>query len=83
MTSADQLLTANERVVHVVVVVVGQPDLLEIIDALDAAGGLAGRLDGRQQQRDQDGDDRNHDESNSIKVKPLICFESLQDHDKA
>ena len=34
-----------------------QADLLEVVGALDAAGGLAGRLHGRQQQRDQDADD--------------------------
>ena len=33
----------------VVVVVDGQADLLEVVDALGASGGLAGRLDGGQQ----------------------------------
>ena len=50
----------RERAVGVVVVVQGQADLLEVVDALGAAGGLAGRLHGRQQQADQDGDDRDH-----------------------
>ena len=39
-----------------------QAELLEVVDALGAAGRLAGRLDGRQQQRDQDGDDGDDDE---------------------
>jgi len=41
-------------------VVQRQPDLLEIILALDAGGGLRDLLNGRQQQAHQDGDDRNH-----------------------
>ena len=35
-----------------------QPDLLQVIAAGDASGGLAGGLHRRQQQRDQDADDR-------------------------
>ena len=42
------------------VVVHGQADLLEVVDALGTPGGLAGRLHGGQQQRDQDGDDGDH-----------------------
>ena len=38
----------------------GQTDLLEIVDALGAAGGFASRLHGGQEQRDQDGDDGDH-----------------------
>ena len=34
-----------------------QADLLQVVDALGAAGGLAGRLHGGQQQGDQDRDD--------------------------
>ena len=37
-----------------------QADLLEVVDALGAAGRLAGRLDGGQEQADQDGDDGDH-----------------------
>jgi hypothetical protein len=37
-------------------------DQLEVVDALDAACGLARRLDGRQQERDQDRDDGNYDQ---------------------
>ena len=39
------------------VVVQGQADLLEVVDALGTPGGFAGRLDGGQQQGDQDADD--------------------------
>src|SRR5262249_15406634 len=45
------------RVVHD-----GEADLLEVVDAMRAACGLARRLHGRQQQGDQDGDDRDDDE---------------------
>ena len=44
----------------VLVIVQGQADLLEVVDALDPPRRLAGRLDGRQQQGDQDRDDRDH-----------------------
>jgi len=39
-----------------------EAELLQIIEALRAAGGLARRLDGGQEQRDQDGDDGNDDQ---------------------
>ena len=48
----------RERVVGVVVVVQGEADLLQVVDALRPAGGLARRLDGGQEQGDQHGDDR-------------------------
>ena len=48
----------REDVVGRVVVVQRQADLLQVVDALGAAGGLAGRLHGGQQQADQDPDDR-------------------------
>ena len=38
----------------------GEPDLLQVVHALDPPRRLAGRLNGRQQQGDQDGDDRDH-----------------------
>jgi hypothetical protein len=38
----------------------GEGDLLEVVRAGAAGGGLADLLDGRQEQADQDGDDRNH-----------------------
>ncbi len=50
----------REAAIDVVVVVHRQGDLLDIVDALGAAGRLAGRLHGRQQQGDQQGDDRDH-----------------------
>ena len=43
--------------VDVVVVVQGEADLLEVIDALRSAGGLAGGLHGRQEQRDEHAND--------------------------
>ena len=44
------------------VIVQGEPDLLQVVDALGTAGRLAGGLDGRQQQGDQDRDDGDHDQ---------------------
>ena len=44
------------------VVVDGQADLLHVVDALGAAGRLAGRLHGWQEQRDQDGNDGDDDQ---------------------
>ena len=44
------------------VVVDRQADLLQVVDALGAPGGLAGRLDGRQEQGNQDGDDGDDDQ---------------------
>jgi hypothetical protein len=38
----------------------GQPDLLEVVGALGAAGGLSGRLHGRQEERDEHADDCDH-----------------------
>jgi len=38
----------------------GQRDLLEVVGALDAGGGLAHLLDGGQQEADEDGDDGDH-----------------------
>ena len=52
----------GKRVHGRVVVVQGDADLLQVVRALDAPGGLAGRLDGGQQQGDQHGDDRDHDQ---------------------
>ena len=58
----------------VVVVVDRQADLLEVVDALAAAGGLAGGLDGGQQQADQDGDDRDdHQELDQREAGMVTC----------
>src|SRR5262249_47821079 len=46
----------------VVVVVEGQADLLEVVGALDAGGGVADLLHCRQQKAHQDGDDGNDDQ---------------------
>ena len=40
----------------------GEADLLEVVDALRPAGGLAGRLHGGQQQGDEDRNDGDHDQ---------------------
>jgi hypothetical protein len=47
---------------EIVVVVVRQPELLQIVDALGPPRCLPRCLDRRQQERDQYGDDRDHDE---------------------
>ena len=47
----------RERAGGARVVVGGQPDLLEVVGALDTAGGLARRLHRGQEQRNQHGDD--------------------------
>jgi hypothetical protein len=52
----------GHRPVGVVVVMDGQGDLLDLVLALGAGGGLADLLDGGQQQPDQDGDDGDDDE---------------------
>jgi hypothetical protein len=50
----------RQRLVHVVVVVQGQADLLEIVRAARPPGGFPRLLNGGQQQRDQDRDNRDH-----------------------
>ncbi len=64
----------GEALVSLVIVVQAQADLLEIVDALDPSGGLAGALNRGQQQGDQDGDDRDHDEQlNQGEPAPGAC----------
>ena len=68
MTCADQSFQPQgpaphgQRLPGVVIVVERDPDLLQVVDALGAAGGLAGGLHRGQQQGDQDRDDRDHDQ---------------------
>ena len=50
----------GEDAVDVVVVLSRQTQLLQVVDALNPAGGFASGLNGRQQQRDEHGDDGNH-----------------------
>src|SRR5262249_50739244 len=57
-----EVVTAGERVDGRDVVVDGQADLLQVVDALHPAGGLACGLHGGQQQPDQDGDDGDDDQ---------------------
>jgi hypothetical protein len=40
----------------------GERQLLDVVHALDAPRGLAGRLDRRQEQRHENADDGDHDE---------------------
>src|SRR5262249_27078496 len=58
----DPVRHGGDFLVGVVVVVRGQSDLLEVVAALHACGGLADLLDGREQEADQDRDDGNHDQ---------------------
>jgi len=44
-----------------VVIAHGEPELLQVVDALGPPGRLTPRLHGRQQERDQNGDDYDHD----------------------
>ena len=52
----------GENAVGVVIVVHGQPDLLQVVGALNAAGGFASRLNGGQQQSDQDRNNRDNNQ---------------------
>ena len=64
----------RECPVDVVVVHHRQPQLLQVVDALRASGGLARRLDGGQEQRDQDGDDGDHDQQLDQREAALTHF---------
>ena len=46
----------------IVIIVQGQPDLLQVVGALGAVGRFAHFLHGRQQQGDQDANDGDHDQ---------------------
>ena len=59
---AGQQQLGRQRVDRLLVVVQRDPELLQVVRALAAAGRLAGLLDRREQERDQDADDRDHDE---------------------
>ena len=50
----------REEAARVVEVMQGEADLLQVVFALDAIGGLAHLLHGRQQQADEHGNDGNH-----------------------
>src|SRR4029453_4930135 len=52
----------RKSIERVVVIVEGQPDLLQIVLALGAAGRLPRLLHGRQQERDEHADDGDHDQ---------------------
>jgi hypothetical protein len=47
---------------NVVIILDGNPELLEIVAALSAAARFASGLDSREQERYEDTDDRDHDQ---------------------
>jgi hypothetical protein len=53
-------VTNRHAIVHVVVIVSGQTQLLQVVFALGTTSGFASLLDGRQQQRHKNRDDRDH-----------------------
>ncbi len=57
---ASEAPSGNE-LVRGVVIVQGQTDLLQVVDALRTAGGLTSRLHGGQEECDQHGDDGDDD----------------------
>ena len=61
-SARDQDRGRREGAVGALVVHEGQADLLQVVGALGAPGGLARGLDGGQQQGDQDGDDGDDDQ---------------------
>ena len=52
----------GEELVHIVMILERDANLLQIVHALRSSGRLAGGLDRRKKQGDQDADDRNHDQ---------------------
>src|SRR5262249_37801427 len=59
---ARRQVTRRQRLVDVVVVVTGEPDLFQVVLAPGTAGGLAHLLHGWQEQADEYGDDGDDDE---------------------
>ncbi len=59
---ADFRARGRESVVRVVIVLDGQPELLQVVRALHAAGGFASGLNRREKQTDQNADDRDNDQ---------------------
>ncbi len=55
--SGPGAILVGKLLIYIVVVVQGQANLLEIVDALRACSGLADFLNGRQEQADEDGND--------------------------
>ena len=53
---------SREEAVRIVIVLHGQPELLQVVGALHAVGGFANLLHGRQQQSDEDRDDGDDNE---------------------
>jgi hypothetical protein len=70
----ESVAARRERAECRVVVVTGEADLLEVVAALHAGGGLAHLLHRRQQQADQDGDDRNHHQQLNEREPPTCWY---------
>ena len=64
----------RQRADRVVIVMNGNPDLLEVVHALNASCRLPRLLYRGQQQADQDGDDGNDDEQFDQRETPRILF---------
>jgi hypothetical protein len=62
--------------VDLVVVVEGEADLLQVVDAPGPPRRLARRLDGGQQQGDQDGDDRDDHQQLDQREAPVVASRS-------
>src|SRR5207245_178868 len=60
----------RKKMRYVMVAVDGEAELLKIIRALHAVGGLANLLHSRQEQADQDGDYRDYDEQFNQRERP-------------
>jgi hypothetical protein len=67
----------------VVAVVHPQPDLLQVVLALGAAGSLPDLLNGRQEQSDEDGDDGDDDQQlDQGKPRPSDSARDVPSHEK-
>ena len=66
-----QVPAGGKKRLFALVVQHGQPDLMQVVQALRPSSRLAGRLHRRQQQRDEDADDRNHHQTLHQGKSPL------------
>jgi len=57
----------------------GQPELLQVVRAGGAGGGLADLLDGGEEQPDQDGDDRDHHQQLDQRESRTVARRSHKD----
>ena len=64
---------------RVVIIVQTEPDLLQIVDALNAPGRLAGGLHGRQQKTDENGDNcDDHQQLDGVKPRRRTIMGNLR-----